>query len=162
MTAPASTALDPLNTAVLTIACPDRGGVGMPLAPSNIDPTQLPSGFSPPADPAQRAAVSYALAQLGKPYIYGGTGPTGYDCSGLTMKAWAAAGVSLPRTSQAQAAAGRRIPLSELQPGDLVLYNSLSHVGLYVGNGVVIHAPNSTTVVKYTNLSSFGFGVRVG
>lgn len=135
-------------------------------APSSNAPKQANAPQAPAAVPAASGrageAIAFAKAQLGKPYIYGGTGPAGYDCSGLTMKAWGAAGVSLPRTSQAQAGAGRRVSLSELQPGDLVVYNSLSHIGLYVGNGVVIHAPHTGDVVRYTTTKSFGFGVRVG
>jgi cell wall-associated NlpC family hydrolase len=86
-------------------------------------------------------AVAYARAQLGKPYVYGATGPGSYDCSGLTMSAWKAAGVSIPRTSQAQWSGLTRVPPSAVQPGDLVVYNGAGHVALYVGDGQIIEAP---------------------
>ncbi|GAB3698014.1 C40 family peptidase [Mariniluteicoccus flavus] len=138
-------------------ATPTRGATSKAPAPA-----PAPAAPVPPGSGRGATAIAFAKAQLGKPYIYGGVGPAGYDCSGLTMKAWAAAGVSLPRVSGAQASAGRRVSLGDLQPGDLVLYGSLSHVGLYVGNGVVIHAPHTGSNVRYTTLSGFSFGVRVG
>jgi peptidoglycan DL-endopeptidase CwlO len=94
-------------------------------------------------------AIAFAQSQLGKPYIYGATGPNSYDCSGLTQAAWASAGVSIPRTTTTQINAGTRVSASELQPGDLVFfYSSVSHVGLYIGGGMMIHAPHTGTVVK--------------
>ncbi|MET8554599.1 NlpC/P60 family protein [Streptomyces sp. NPDC004959] len=111
------------------------------------------------------AAFSAAQTQLGKPYVYGATGPSSYDCSGLTSWAYKQAGVSLPRTSQAQANAGTRIySQSQLQVGDLVLfYGDLHHIGLYAGNGQVLHAPRTGTVVRYESIGNmpFQFGVRV-
>jgi cell wall-associated NlpC family hydrolase len=100
-------------------------------------------------------ALAFARKQLGKPYTYGATGPTAYDCSGLTLKSWAAAGVSLPRTSQLQFSAGTKIAKSELQPGDLVFFYgpTPSHVGIYSGNGEIIHAPRPGKVVEYIKLS---------
>ncbi|MCI3270297.1 NlpC/P60 family protein [Streptomyces cylindrosporus] len=116
---------------------------------------------------SSRAAAAFAAAQsqLGKPYVYGATGTASYDCSGLTSWAYAQAGVSIPRTSQAQANAGTRIySVSQLKVGDLVLfYGDLHHVGLYAGNGQVIHAPRTGTVVRYESISNmpFQFGVRI-
>ncbi|NEA41614.1 hypothetical protein G3I42_20585 [Streptomyces sp. SID11385] len=111
------------------------------------------------------AAFSAAQSQLGKPYVFGATGPSSYDCSGLTSWAYRQAGVSLPRTSQAQANAGTRIySQSQLQVGDLVLfYGDLHHIGLYAGNGQVLHAPRTGTVVRYEAIGNmpFQFGVRV-
>ncbi|MEU3618315.1 NlpC/P60 family protein [Streptomyces sp. NPDC006872] len=96
------------------------------------------------------AAVAAVRSALGKPYVWGANGPTGFDCSGLMQWSYAQAGVSIPRTSQAQAHAGRRIPLSQAQPGDIVTYRSdASHVGMYVGNGQVIHAPYPGAPVRY-------------
>jgi cell wall-associated NlpC family hydrolase len=108
----------------------------------------------PPAGGAS-AAVAAAESQLGVPYQWGGESPgVGFDCSGLTQWSWRQAGVSLPRTAAAQYDAIPHIPMSDLQPGDLVFWNdgtsSVQHVGMYVGNGEVIHAPYTGTVVQYT------------
>ncbi|GLY77097.1 hypothetical protein Airi01_053640 [Actinoallomurus iriomotensis] len=99
-------------------------------------------------------AVNYAKAQLGKPYVFGGTGPNGYDCSGLTMMAWRAAGVSLPRVVPDQYNAIRHVAKSNLQPGDLVFFDSLGHEGIYVGGGRFIHAPHTGTDVQYASMSN--------
>ncbi|MFD8478621.1 NlpC/P60 family protein [Kitasatospora sp. NPDC059673] len=101
------------------------------------------------ASEAGRQAIAFALDQRDKPYLWGGTGPDAFDCSGLTSQAWLAAGVTIPRTSQEQWAALHRIPLRELRPGDLVIYqNDASHVALYLGGGTVVHAPHAGTVIK--------------
>ncbi|MEZ0064935.1 cell wall-associated NlpC family hydrolase [Streptacidiphilus sp. MAP12-20] len=98
---------------------------------------------------AARAAIAYAVAQIGKPYLWGGVGPDRFDCSGLTMRAWQAAGVDIPRTSEEQWALLRRVPVSSLQPGDLVIYfHDASHVALYVGDGAIIQAPHPGGVVE--------------
>ncbi|MER5215939.1 NlpC/P60 family protein [Streptomyces sp. NPDC002838] len=113
------------------------------------------------------AAYAWAQSQLGKPYVYGATGMSSYDCSGLTSRAYAAAGISIPRTSQAQAGVGTKIySVSQLKVGDLVFFfNDLHHVGLYAGNNQIIHAPRTGTVVRYESMSTVGgpfmFGVRV-
>jgi peptidoglycan DL-endopeptidase CwlO len=101
------------------------------------------------------AAVSYAMAQVGKPYCYGGEGPGCYDCSGLTMMAWRQAGVSLPHSSSAQFNVGRRISASELQPGDLIFYYSpISHVSMYIGNGQRVSATHTGDYVRVQSLGS--------
>ncbi|KAK1180700.1 NlpC/P60 family protein [Streptomyces sp. NBS 14/10] len=97
-------------------------------------------------------AAGYARAQLGKPYVWGGTGPRGYDCSGLIMRAWQAAGVKLPRTTWAQRYAGKATTRAELRPGDLVLSNGDGHVALYIGGGKVIHAPGTGLTVRLAPL----------
>lgn len=103
-----------------------------------------------PASGRAGAAVAAVRSVLGKPYVWGANGPTGFDCSGLMQWSYAQAGISLPRTSQAQAHAGRRVPLSQARPGDIVTYRSdASHVGMYVGNGQVIHAPYPGAPVRY-------------
>ncbi|MER5641426.1 C40 family peptidase [Kitasatospora sp. NPDC002227] len=99
--------------------------------------------------PQAAAAVEFALAQLGKPYVWGAVGPDGFDCSGLTSKAWAAAGVAIPRTSQEQWAQLPKVRLGELRPGDLVVYFAeATHVAMYLGHGLMVHAPHTGTVVK--------------
>ncbi|NJP68671.1 NlpC/P60 family protein [Streptomyces spiramenti] len=111
-----------------------------------------------------QSAISAAQSKIGSPYVFGSTGPTTFDCSGLTGWAYKQAGISLPRTSQAQAAAGTRVSADNLQPGDLVLYyGGLTHIGIYVGNGQILHAPRTGSTVSYAPLHSmpFQFGVRV-
>ena len=111
------------------------------------------------------AAFAAAQTRIGSPYVYGATGPSSFDCSGLTSWAYAQAGVSIPRTSEAQAGIGPRIySQSQLQIGDLVFfYGDLHHVGLYAGNGQVLHAPRTGTVVRYEPISNmpFQFGIHV-
>ncbi|MCX4732553.1 C40 family peptidase [Streptomyces sp. NBC_01363] len=104
-----------------------------------------------PAGSARAAVAVMAVRQaLGRPYIWGANGPAGFDCSGLMQWAYAQAGVSLPRTSQAQRYAGHMVPLSEARPGDLVAYRAdAGHIAMYVGNGQVIHAPYPGAPVRY-------------
>ncbi|MEV8591857.1 NlpC/P60 family protein [Streptomyces sp. NPDC052012] len=113
--------------------------------------TDLPGlGGIAPASSRAAAAVAAARSALGRPYVWGANGPSGFDCSGLTQWAYQQAGVSLPRTSQGQRYAGRQIPLSQARPGDLVIYRSdASHVGMYMGGGQVIHAPYPGAPVRY-------------
>jgi cell wall-associated NlpC family hydrolase len=94
-------------------------------------------------------ALAFARAQIGKPYVWGATGPGSYDCSGLTQAAWKAAGVTLPRTTYDQVEAGTTVSISQAQPGDLVFfYDDISHVGIYIGNGMMIHAPKPGAYVR--------------
>ncbi|MFC7258259.1 C40 family peptidase [Streptomyces lutosisoli] len=107
-------------------------------------------GGAVPSSARAAAAVAAARSALGRPYVWGATGPSGFDCSGLMQWSYARAGVGLPRTSQEQRYAGRQVPLSQAQPGDLVTYRSdASHIGMYVGNGQVIHAPYPGAPVRY-------------
>jgi cell wall-associated NlpC family hydrolase len=103
---------------------------------------------SVPVSGSAATAVQFALAQVGKAYVYGAAGPDAYDCSGLTMAAWGAAGVALPHSSSAQMGSGTPVSISDLQPGDLVFYYSpVSHVGMYIGNGEIVNAENPSTGV---------------
>ncbi|MGQ0466031.1 MAG: C40 family peptidase [Sporichthyaceae bacterium] len=105
----------------------------------------------PLPNPRAAKAIEFALAQIGDRYVWGAAGPDGWDCSGLTMVAWRKAGVSLPHSSAQQYATGRKIPRSELQPGDLVFYyRPISHVGIYLGDGKIVDAPNSRKTVRIT------------
>ncbi|MFF8843730.1 NlpC/P60 family protein [Streptomyces sp. NPDC015127] len=107
------------------------------------------AGLAPGSAHAAAAALA-ARSAVGRPYVWGANGPSGFDCSGLVQWSYAQAGVGLPRTSQAQANAGRRIPLSEARPGDIVTYRGdASHVGMYMGNGQVVHAPYPGAAVRY-------------
>ena len=99
-------------------------------------------------------ALAYAKAQLGEPYARSGAGPSSWDCSGLTMRAWGSVGVSLPHSSRQQFSRGRPVAKSALQSGDLVFfYSDIHHVGLYAGNGQVIHAPRPGKSVEYIKMS---------
>ena len=99
-------------------------------------------------------AVAFAYAQLGKPYQWGATGPASYDCSGLVQAAWAAAGVVIPRTTYAQWAALPHIATSSLEPGDLLFYDGIGHVAMYVGNGYIIGAPQTGLDVQKIPMST--------
>ncbi|MEV0524758.1 NlpC/P60 family protein [Streptomyces sp. NPDC050439] len=121
-------------------------------------------GKEAPASQRGQAALSAAATQIGKPYVSGGSGPNSYDCSGLTQWAYNQAGVQITRTTYTQQNDGPKIGRGELKPGDLVFFNSLAHVGLYAGNGQVLHAPKPGAVVRYESMStigSFQFGVRI-
>lgn len=108
------------------------------------------------------AAVRFAMAQVGKAYVYGAAGPNAYDCSGLTMRAWGAAGVGLPHSSSAQQGSGTRVSESELQPGDLVFYYSpVSHVGMYIGHGMIVNALNPSSGVRVSPLHSMPYAGAV-
>jgi cell wall-associated NlpC family hydrolase len=125
----------------------------IPAAPKSAPAVRDGSGGSA----AARTAVRKALAQVGKPYVFATAGPSTYDCSGLTMVAWAAAGVSIPHQSSAQYQLGSAVSIDQLAPGDLVFfYQDLHHVGLYIGNGQMVHAPTTGDVVKVTAVSAFG------
>ncbi|MBP2404642.1 putative endopeptidase precursor [Streptomyces netropsis] len=114
-------------------------------------------GAQAPTERAARA-VAFAYSALGKPYVWGATGPSGFDCSGLTQAAWRSAGVSLPRTTYTQINAGRRIGRSQLAPGDLVFfYSGVSHVGLYIGGGKMIHAPHPGAPVRIAPVDQMPF-----
>ena len=103
-------------------------------------------------------AIRTALAQVGKPYVFGASGPNGFDCSGLTMFAYAAAGISLPHSSASQSRLGIAVSRSDLQPGDLVYFNSpVSHVGLYIGNGMMVHARTYGQPVAGTSVDLGGY-----
>jgi peptidoglycan DL-endopeptidase CwlO len=126
---------------------------------TRINPSDIPvSGRA-------AAAVHFAMAQIGKPYVYGAAGPNSFDCSGLTMAAWGAAGVGLPHSSSAQYGSGTHISASQLQPGDLVFYYSpISHVGMYIGNGMIVNAENPSAGIRVTGLYSMPYvgAVRPG
>jgi cell wall-associated NlpC family hydrolase len=106
---------------------------------------------------AAQIAVDTAMAQRGKPYVWAASGPGSYDCSGLMAYAYAAAGISLPHSSAMQSRMGQAVSRDELRPGDLVFfYSPVSHVGMYIGNGQMVHAPTSGDVVKVANIDSMG------
>ncbi|WP_329563496.1 C40 family peptidase [Kitasatospora sp. NBC_01266] len=119
---------------------------------------QLSTLNLPPAAGYAGQAVQEALSRLGDSYVWGATGPSTFDCSGLMQWSYAQAGVSLPRTSQEQATVGTAVPdLADAQPGDLVIFGSdRHHVGMYIGNGEMVHAPHTGDVVRIAQVSTMG------
>jgi cell wall-associated NlpC family hydrolase len=112
---------------------------------------------APAADGVAGTVIAAAMAQRGKPYVWAASGPGSFDCSGLTQYAFRAAGISLPHSSRMQSQMGAAVSRSALQPGDLVFfYSPVSHVGIYVGNGQMVHAPTSGDVVKVASIDSMG------
>ncbi|HTW18977.1 MAG TPA: NlpC/P60 family protein [Mycobacteriales bacterium] len=113
-----------------------------------------PPSYSGPASGRAAIAVRYAYAQLGKPYQWGGSGPGSFDCSGLTMRAWGAAGVALPHSAAGQQAMLPHVSVSALEPGDLVFYGDPAyHTAIYIGGGRIIQAPHTGTVVQISSLA---------
>jgi peptidoglycan DL-endopeptidase CwlO len=144
---PGATTTTSSATTATTTSTPSAAATTTTTAP----PTPLPSGGGHPA------AASIALQYLGVPYQWGGASPdTGFDCSGLVMYVYAQLGVLLPHFAAGQYAYGTPVPRDQLQPGDLVFFDGLSHVGIYIGNGQMVHAPQTGDVVKISPLSDFG------
>jgi len=142
----------------------DCGGATVVLDPGTEGTFGLPVSYQIPADAslAAQRSVAFALTQLGKPYLWGGTGPTAYDCSGLTQAAWRHAGVVIHRVTSQQMTDGIAVDVQQIQPGDLILipggHGSLAapgHVGMYIGNQLVVHAPHTGDVVKVVSLRAF-------
>ena len=133
-------------------------GAGMALTPlpalaADGQTTAAVQAVAAPTVAAQ-AAVDTALAQLGDWYVWGGSGPDVFDCSGLTQYAYGAAGVYLPHSSRMQSVMGWNVAVTDLQPGDLLFfYSPISHVGMYIGNGQMVHAPTSGSVVQVVDLA---------
>jgi cell wall-associated NlpC family hydrolase len=121
-----------------------------------------PAGPLPTPLPQTTNAMRLALAQIGKPYVWGGTGPDTFDCSGLMQWSWANAGVSMPRVAADQQSWATPVPISQVQPGDLVFFgNPAHHVGMYIGNGLMVNAPHTGANVEldtiwWSDLAGFG------
>ena len=131
------------------------------LAPTVPVDTTTPS--IPTAPPATHGGVvGVAMRYLGTPYVWGGASPSGFDCSGLVMYAFAQIGISLPHSSYAQYGYGTPVSRGDLQPGDVVFFDGLGHVGIYVGGGSFIHAPHTGDVVKISSMSGWYAATYVG
>ena len=139
----------------------DSGTDASDAAPAPA-PVPAPAVPAPPApvaggSAAAQVAVSTAMAQLGDPYVWAAAGPDAFDCSGLTQYAYAAAGIQLPHSSRMQSTMGTAVPTSALQPGDLLFfYSPVSHVGMYIGNGQMVHASTFGEPVKVASIDSMG------
>ena len=116
----------------------------------------------PPSGTLGGQAVAIAMQYLGTPYVWGGASPGGFDCSGLTMYVYSRLGVGLPHNAAAQYGVGVAVPRSALEPGDLVFFDGLGHVGIYVGNGAFIHSPHTGDVVRVSSLSGYYSSAYVG
>ena len=124
------------------------GGTGRGDAKIGTDP-----GTFPAPSPGAAAAVDFARQQLGDPYVYAAAGPKQWDCSGLTMVAWSKGGVTMDHSAQDQFAMFPKVPLDQLQPGDLVFFGTpIHHVAIYVGAGTMIEAPHTGAFVQYTSI----------
>jgi cell wall-associated NlpC family hydrolase len=128
----------------------------LPVSPS--DGGSLP--VAPP--PTHGGVVGIAMQYLGTPYVWGGASPGGFDCSGFVMYVFSQMGVSLPHSSYAQYGYGSPVSLGQLEPGDLVFFDGLGHVGIYVGGGSFIHAPHTGDVVKISSISGWYASTFVG
>jgi cell wall-associated NlpC family hydrolase len=147
--AAAATAAPPVLATTLQVS--DSGG----------ESTSTPSSM--PAPPARYGGVvGIAMQYLGTPYVYGGASPSGFDCSGFVMYVFAQIGVSLPHNAAAQYGSGTPVDRSQLQPGDLVFFDGLGHVGIYVGGGSFVHAPHTGDVVKISSMSGWYASTYVG
>jgi cell wall-associated NlpC family hydrolase len=155
--AQAKTVSAPTTTTTATATAPPPAVV--PVTPTTTTTTVAPPVPTIPAGPGHPQAATIALRYLGVPYLWGGASPaTGFDCSGLVMYVYAQLGISLPHYAAAQYQLGTPVDQSQLQPGDLVFFDALDHVGIYIGNGQFVHAPQTGDVVKITALSDFGDG----
>jgi peptidoglycan DL-endopeptidase CwlO len=135
-----------------------RAASAVPARASRSDrEAPAPSGPVVASSDAAQIAVDTAMAQRGKPYVWAASGPGSFDCSGLTAYAYRAAGITLPHSSALQSQMGRAVSRADLQPGDLVFfYSPVSHVGMYIGNGQMVHAPTTGDVVKVASLDAMG------
>ncbi|GAB3358948.1 C40 family peptidase [Modestobacter lapidis] len=160
-TSPARRSTRPARRAAITLLA-SAGVVLTPLTAQAAAgaPAAAPAATvqaAPVAAPnhAAQVAVDTALAQQGKAYVWAGAGPNVYDCSGLTQFAFRAAGIDLPHSSRMQSTMGTPVARADLQPGDLIFfYSPVGHVGMYIGNGLMVHAPTSGDVVRTTSVDA--------
>ena len=167
---PAAPSADPATSSVLPVTSaspgassikhdsPDsraaRSAQDRQRQPTRSSSSDQQASAAPAASSVGMQIVQAARSKIGVPYVWGATGPNSFDCSGLTQWAFKKAGISLPRTSQAQSQAGERVSLSNLKPGDLIFfYSPVSHVGIYAGNGQMIEAPRSGSDVRISSVS---------
>ena len=164
-TVPAATAPAAIAPAAIAPASAPVAGVSAPRpaatsagAPSSQKPATAAMPALAPGSSSGAGALQAALSKLGSPYVYGATGPNAFDCSGLTQWAFKQVGISIPRTAEAQAGSGTPVSRDQLQPGDLVFfYSPVSHVGIYAGNGNVVHASTEGQPVKVAPMQYMPF-----
>jgi len=153
----APAAIAPANAPVAGVSAP-RPAATSAGAPSSQKPATAAMPALAPGSSSGAGALQAALSKLGSPYVYGATGPNAFDCSGLTQWAFKQVGISIPRTAEAQAGSGTPVSRDQLQPGDLVFfYSPVSHVGIYAGNGNVVHASTEGQPVKVAPMQYMPF-----
>jgi peptidoglycan DL-endopeptidase CwlO len=141
---------------LLAAAARSRLAGAQPVAASGVGVSaSTPEGSTVAPPNVHGGVVGIAMQYLGVPYVWGGSSPRGFDCSGLVSYVFAQIGVSLPHSSYAQFGMGTPVSISQLQPGDLVFFTGASHVGIYIGGGQFIHAPHTGDVVKISSLSGY-------
>jgi cell wall-associated NlpC family hydrolase len=131
------------------------GGVQVPTPDALGISASTPEGSTVAPPNVHGGVVGIAMQYLGVPYVWGGSSPRGFDCSGLVVYVFAQVGLSLPHSSYAMYGMGTSVSISELQPGDLVFFTGASHMGIYIGGGQFIHAPHTGDVVKISSLSGY-------
>jgi cell wall-associated NlpC family hydrolase len=143
---------------------PQVASMGTAAGAATAIPAAAPTPVAPAAAPPSThgGVVGVAMQYLGTPYVWGGASPGGFDCSGLVMYAYQQVGISLPHSSYAQYGAGVPVSRDQLQPGDLVFFDGLGHVGIYVGGGSFIHAPHTGDVVKISSMTGWYASSYVG
>jgi cell wall-associated NlpC family hydrolase len=147
---PTTTAAPPPANATTTSPAPTTTAPPVPAPPATPAPSNQAGGHP--------EAATIAMHYLGIPYVWGGSTPGGFDCSGLVMYVYAQLGISLPHFAAAQYGFGTPVSRDQLQPGDLVFFDGLNHVGIYIGGGQMVHAPQTGDVVKISPLTDFGAG----
>ncbi|MCA1006704.1 C40 family peptidase [Rhodococcus hoagii] len=150
------------TTRGLLLGAVAAGAVMIPAAPAMAQPFTAPSWGSSsieatPVASSNQAVANAAQSKVGSPYVWGATGPSSFDCSGLVQWAYKQAGKSVPRTSYDQVGGGTSVSKANLQPGDVVAFYGAEHVGIYIGNGSVVHAPTEGENVKISPLDSMTF-----
>ncbi|PZS31555.1 MAG: hypothetical protein DLM58_11530 [Pseudonocardiales bacterium] len=142
------------RTLLTTLTAPEQQAYASRGTPTSIEIRAAISERAPNA--AAQKAVDFALAQIGKPYVFAAAGPNEFDCSGLTMAAWGAAGVALPHFAATQYTYGTHVPATKLLPGDLIfLYSDIHHVEIYIGAGLALSAPQEGENVKFVHVSDY-------
>ncbi|MBA3842237.1 MAG: C40 family peptidase, partial [Actinobacteria bacterium] len=148
---------NPATTPTTTAVAPAPLTTSSP-APTPVTPPTAPAAPSVSSGAGHPEAATLALQYLGVHYLWGGSTPAGFDCSGLVMYVYAHLGIQLPHYAADQYLSGTPVSRSDLQPGDLVFFDGLNHVGIYIGNGQMVHAPHTGDVVRIANLSDFDSG----
>ena len=140
--------------AMFAVAAAEATPVKSPLPGSVPSPVHFVPPPPPPEPTVAERAVRLARTQLGVPYVYGGASPGGFDCSGLVMWVYGRLGIALPHNAAALYSVGTRVSLAHLKPGDLVFFHGLGHVGIYIGHGLMIHAPQTGERVEIEALGA--------